>query len=244
MTLVSTLRRPFVGWSAPVLLAAAALLLAGCSSSAGMRGNACGRCSDGPGPCGVKAPPNDLPRDPNPKLKYCRVWVDDVYRDVPKLVPVCGCTKPVDTVVTETHFVTKATPGRCYDCTTPSCDCDETAVQVCPGGYRWQEIEGCWKYAYCPPKYKWCKKQVHEEGISYCMEEPTTYETVAVRDQKVVRDYQYTPPGYKTVWCKELYKPGHWEWVAHDDCGPSPSCDCCKPYVYRVGRDCACEKGK
>lgn len=117
MTLVPSLRR-----FAPALLAAAALLVGGCASGGGSRVRGVNACGTGTmtGPCSIKAPPTDLPQDPNPRLKYCRVWVPPVYRKVPKLVEVCGCTKPVDTEVTQTRFVTQATPGRCYGCTTPT----------------------------------------------------------------------------------------------------------------------------
>lgn len=238
------MRNPLMSRLVPAMLAVAAFVLSGCASGGGGRcgGNACGPCGQAEGPCGPKGPPLDLPQDPDPCVKYCKVWVEPVYRDVPKLVPVCGGTKNVLKDVTTTRFVTKATPGKCYGCTTPSCDCDETAVEVCPGGYRWQQQDGCWKYCYCPPKYKWCKKQIHEDGISFCMEEPTTYETVAVRNTERVCDTQYTPPTYKTVWCKELYKPGHWEWVKHQDCSPAPSCDCCKPHTYVLPGGCDCSK--
>lgn len=224
----------------------AVVSLAGCASSGGSsstRGGLGCACSAGEGPCGPAAPPLGLPDDPAPCLKYCRVWVPPVYRDVPKIESVCGTPRTTDKTVIETTFKTVKIPGARYGCTTPSCDCDEVAVEVCPGGWKWQQVDGCWRYCECPPKYKWCKKQVHEDGITYCADEPDQYKTVAVRREKRVCDTEYVPATTRTVWVKELYRPGHWEWVAKQDCcAKAPNCDCCRPYTYTISSDCSCSK--
>jgi hypothetical protein len=235
-------------------VALAVVTLAGCvSRGAGNSGSfncdyTCAGCSHHDCGCGPAAPPSDLPKDPNPCLKYCRVWVEPVYRDVPRLTCDCGHACKNERIVEETCFETVCVPGKRYGCTTPERDCDVTAVQVCPGGYRWREAEdGCWRYCECQPTYKWCKKQIHEDGIAYCMDEPPEYKTVAVKTERRVCDVDYTPSGYKTTWCKELYKPGHWEWVLKDDCSPPPCGPCCcEPYSYcldktvtRTGGGCA-----
>jgi hypothetical protein len=177
-------------------------------------------------------------------MKYCKVWVPPVYRKVPRLERVCGGPRRTEKTVIETCFVTECTKGQRYGCTTPSCDCDEVAVQVCPGGYRWQQADdGCWRYCACEPRYKWCKKQVHEDGITYCGEIPPEYHTVPVRTEKRVCDTVYEPSSWTTVWCDECYQPGHWEWVSKYDCSaPAPSCDCCAPRTYPISSHCSCAK--
>ena len=232
-----------------VLVALAVVSLAGCAGgTGGTRGStcdSCAPCSAGMGPCGPLGPPSDLPKDPFPCTKYCKVWVPPVYRKVPRLEQVCGGPRRTEKDVIETCFVTECVkPRQVYGCTTPSCDCDEVAVQVCPGGYRWQQApDGCWRYCSCEPKYKWCKKHVHEDGITYCGEIPPEYRTVAVRNQKRVCDTVYEPGTWKTVWCEECYKPGHWEWRAVEDCcAPAPNCDCCAPRTYPISSRCSCSK--
>jgi hypothetical protein len=241
--------RSFVRWVPVAVVALAVVLLGGCATSGGgcsnwTGGTSCDYTAPICGPschgCGPAAPPFDLPKDPAPCLKYCRVWVPPVYRDVPRLEPVCGGPRQVDKVVDEVCFKTVCTPGKRYGCVTPGRDCEAVAVQVCPGGYRWQQVEdGCWRYCECNPTYKWCKKQVHEDGIAYCANEPPTYETVAVRTERRICDTVYEPSTYRTVWCKELYQPGRWEWVLKNDCSPEPCGDCCcEPLTYDMGTTC------
>jgi hypothetical protein len=231
-----------------VLVLLAVVALAGCASGGSGGGMncdpSCPPCGLAVAGCGPEAPPLDLPSDPAPCLKYCRVWVPPVYRDVPRLTPVCGGPRQVEKHVTETCFKTVCKPGQKYGCTTPSCDCEEVAVQVCPGGYRWQQVEGgCWRYCETKPTFKWCKKQIHEDGIDYCVDEPPEYEVVAVKTERRICDTVYEPPTYKTTWCKELYTPGRWEWVLKNDCSPAPCGDsCCKPLTYSISKTCTCTR--
>lgn len=235
--------RVSLSWLPVAALALLVVALAGCASgghngptSCDVACASCGCSSHGCG-CGPAAPPSDLPKDPAPCMKYCKVWVPPVYRDVPRLTCQCGHACPVEKEVTETCFRTVCTPGKCYGCTTPDRDCEAVAVQVCPGGYRWQEVEGgCWRYCESKPSYKWCKKQVHEDGIEYCSNEPPQYHTEVVKTDKRVCDVTYEPSSYKTTWCKECYTPGHWEWVMKYDCDPCPPKEaCCEPYTYCLG---------
>jgi hypothetical protein len=236
--------RTFQRWMPVVAVVFAVVALAGCASGRSGCGSAtscdmaCAPCRGACGGCGPAAPPSDLPKDPALCMKYCRVWVPPVYRDVPRLTPVCGNPCRTEKLVTETCFRTVCTPGKCYGCTTPERDCEAVAVQVCPGGYRWQEVEGgCWRYCECKPSYKWCKKQVHEDGIDYCMNEPPEYRTEVVKTDRRVCDVVYEPPTYKTTWCKECYTPGHWEWRLEHACDPCPPKECCcEPYTYCIGQ--------
>src|SRR5687768_4862546 len=170
MQLESTVAGRSSRWLTAAALVAALLAGPGCASTSG---NACSGCPE-PEPCCPTFADTDLPPDPDPCLEYCKVWVPPVYREVPRLERVCGCVKRVERIVDRTEFCTVQTkPARAYGCVTPSCECDEVAVEVCPGGYRWKQLpNGCWRYCDYPPKYRWCKKQVREEGIEYCMCEP------------------------------------------------------------------------
>lgn len=222
----------------PALVAVVGLLAAGCASKP---------CSDGPcGPCNPNVlgsgAPRDLPADPDPCLKYCKVWVPPVYREVPKLVCKGGGMRSNTKTVMKTTFVTEEVPGECYPCKTPDCTCEKIAVEVCPGGYQWKQVDCCWKYVYCPPSYKWCEKCVQEDGVTYCNQAPTTYRTKAVTCPTTRCDSEYVPPTYETVWVKELYRPGHYEWVAKHDCSPPPSCDGCATRTFSLPGACSCTK--
>lgn len=220
----------------PALLLAVALTsLAGCSSNRSGRDCGCPAAACMPSGCG--ALPTDLPRDPDPCVKYCKVWVPPVYRDVPRLTSTPGCMVTTNKTIMETHFVERMTkPAQGYHVSMDPGSCEQTAVEVCAGGYAWQDVGcGCMKYCYTPPKYTWCTKRVKGERISYCNEEPAEYETVAYTCPKNVCGSAYVPPKYRTVWEKECYTPGHYEWVAKSDpcgtCAPAP----CNPKVYPVG---------
>jgi hypothetical protein len=114
---------------------------------------------------------------------------------------------------------------------TPGTSCEQAVVQTRPGGWRWREQEpGCWKYCYEPPCYTWCNKVVEEEGIAYCTESPPEYRTV-VRHEPVTRyRTEYEPGRYEIVYQKEVYRPGHWEWRATQECS---DCACPSPCPTR-----------
>lgn len=167
--------------------------------------------------------PTDLPRDPGQGLTYCRVWVPPVYRDVPTLETVPGH------MVTETHAAMKTTfferqvqPKGEYWLEKQPCDCDMTAVEVAPGGWKWAQVNGdCWQYCYTPPQYSWRAKQVKDERITYANEVPAQYETVARSCPTTVTQQKYVPGGYRVVWKRECYRPGQYVWQAREGgCAP------------------------
>lgn len=211
-----------------VVLGLALLVATGCTSSTRQYGEGCG-CPPCPvpcPPCGLR--PTDMPKDPDPCVKYCRVWVPPVYRNVPKLeIASPGYMQSVDRTVMQTHFVERQVkPARGYHVSAEPALCQQTGVEVTPGGWRWQDTGcGCWKYCYTPPAYNWCTKTVKEEGISYCNEEPAEYETVAYTCPKKTCVSRYVPQQYRTVWVRECVTPGHWQWVAKDD-----ACGTCFPH--------------
>lgn len=225
----------------PALVAALALtLLVGCAS--GPRHDPLCGCAPTCLPSNCGALPSDMPRDPDPCMKYCRVWVPPVYRDVPSLEMEPGCVETVQKDALKTCFVEReATPRACEHRTMQPDACQLTAVEVCPGGWKWQQVDGeccsndCWKYCYQPPTYKWCTKTVQDEKICYCTETPPEYETVAITCPTKICDVRYVPPEYKVVWRKECYRPGHYEWQqVPDDCGSCRKLPCDNPRTYPV----------
>jgi hypothetical protein len=188
-------------------------------------------CSSGSGGCG-RSLPLDLPADPDPCLKYCRVWVPPVYRDVPRLVQKCpGTVRKTDEVGYETRYrEVMVKPPREHGVCVDGKTCDSTIVQVSPGGWQWQGAGDCWKYCWVPPCYKRCEKVVQEDRICYCVDEPAEFKTVAETVPVGRCREEYVPAQYEVVWVKELYQPGHYEWVASmecdcDSCGPCPPPD-------------------
>lgn len=223
----------------PALLAVVALsVTAGCASG-NRRGDDCG-CAATCVPSGCGALPTDLPRDPDPCLKYCKKWVPPVYRQVPSLEMTPSCMQSVDRKIMKTCFVEREVkPRECKSLTKQLCSCEnpceQTAVEVCPGGWKWQDVGcDCWKYCYTPPTYKWCTKTVTEDKICYCAETPPEYETVAITCPTTTCDVKYIPPKYNVVWNRECYRPGHYIWVPENDacgsCQPEP----CNPRTYIV----------
>lgn len=184
--------------------------------------------------------PTDLPPNPDPTKKYCKVWVPPTYRKVPKLVQCDGGYTTQEEVVvnrTTAHevMVKPAEQRRNQTCGT---DCEDSLVQVKPGGYRWEHDGTCWQYKYRCPEYKWCKRKVQEEGIKYCYDIPAEYETVATTQQvKQMRDV-YVPAKFKTIWVDEVWEPGRWEWRAHDAPGCTPDRRQWGP-PQNMGRQCA-----
>jgi hypothetical protein len=168
--------------------------------------------------------PVDLPANPDPTKKYCKVWVPATYRKVPKLVQCApGCEKSVDVTVMETtarEVLVRPCSRKCA--TTCGTTCNEALVQVKPGGYRWEDCGGCWQYKYRPPQYKWCHKTVKEDGIGYCLETPAEYETVVeTRPVRKTRT-EYVPPKYRVAYVNEVFTPGHYEWRAEGECACTP----------------------
>jgi hypothetical protein len=226
--------RTLTRWLPLVTAVLALTVLVGCSS--GPRHDPLCGCAPTCVPSGCGGLPTDLPRDPDPCLKYCKVWVPPVYRDVPSLESTPGCVHTVQKDVTITCFEDREVrPRTCKSLTHQPCPCQQTAVEVCPGGYKWQEVGcDCWKYCYQAPTYKWCTKEVKEDKICYCAETPPEYETVVTRRPSKVCDVKYVPPKYEVVWKKECYRPGHYEWRPVPDacgtCQPVP----CEPRTYFV----------
>jgi hypothetical protein len=201
-------------------------------------------------PCGGIDP--QLPADPNPCTKYCKVWVPPVYRDVPKVVQTCGCTVvQVPEKVQRVRFEDVCVkPRTCKIGCMPGTKCEQQAVQVRPGGFRYvQDGPNCWKYCYVKPCYQWCNKVVYEDGIEYCAESAPEYKTVARTEEQTVYRNVYVAPETKVQWVKEVYQPGHWEWRATHDCcdcicdKPCPTIEClerkpCRPATPALGRGC------
>lgn len=186
--------------------------------------------------------PGDLPTDPDPCTKYCRVWVPPVYRDVPYVVEVCPArTVQVPEEGMETRYQEVCTkPRETYDVCTPDRRCDQVAVQTKPGGYVWKRdpCGDCWNYCYEPPTFQWCNKTVTEQGITYCTEIPPEY-SVEVTHEPVTRCRTvYVPAQYETRWEKELFTPGRWEWQPSKLCA---DCDCPAPGPEIPFRALPCE---
>jgi hypothetical protein len=199
-------------------------------------------CSTPGGCCDSTLPP-DLPADPEPCARYCRVWVPPVYRKVPKLCqvsPECYRCEP-ETVQRIRFREVCVKPCEQVACRTPDRRCEEAAVQVTPGGWRWKQDEcGCWKYCYEPPCYQWCNKVVTEEGIDYCVERPPEYRTEAWWEDETCTRMRRIPPRYKIVYEEECYRPGYWQWVVQDSC---TDCVCPAPCPTRPIRRQPCAPG-
>jgi hypothetical protein len=205
-------------------------------------------CASGPTPdslagpcCGLGAIPTDLPANPDPCQKYCRVWVPAEYRKVPKLVKCkASCTRTVEVPIKVMRaYEVQVKPRTGYCASTCGKDCEDTLVQVKPGGYRWEESEaGCWQYCYRKPAYKWCKKNVQEEKITYCVETPPEYETRVETTDAVRLRTEYVPPEYEIRYVRELYRPGHWEWRATPGCDAMPPDSRCWTPPQKMGRKC------
>jgi len=204
--------------SVGLVLVAALVVLVGCSSKRS--------------PYGILPP--DLPANPETCAKYCKVWVDPVYRDVPYVVQTsCACSKEVPETVMETRYREVCEPGRTYPVCTPDKRCDQAVVQVSPGGYKWKRDGQCWRYCYEEPCYQWCDKVVTEKGIEYCMEVPPEYHVEAYLEPVTRYRTVKTPAEYEIRYRKELYTPGHYEWQPSKEC---TNCDCpgpCPPVPQR-----------
>jgi hypothetical protein len=157
------------------------------------------------------------------------VWVPPVYRKVPRIVPECAGCVEVPEVVERVRFAEVCVkPTEVRRIKTPDTRCEVAAVQQTPGGWKWKRTEGdCWKYVYEPPCYAWCNKTVGEDGIEYCAETPAEWKTVAWTERSVCMRKEPTPTRYKTVWCDEVYEPGHYEWQASGICNGCVECNRC-----------------
>ena len=195
------------------LFGVALISLGGCSSVVG------GCCPDD-----IRSLPQDLPATPDPTKKYCKVWVPPVYRNVPRLVKAdCGCTTREEITVMEVSARDVCVkPAERRTGQTCGTDCDDSLVQIKTGGYRWEHDGTCWQYKYRCPQYKWCKKNVREDGIDYCYETPAEYKTIVESTPVERQRVKYTPPKYEMKYKKEIFRPGHWEWRAHaaSECTP------------------------
>ena len=195
------------------LVAVAAFVLAGCSATSNTG-------------AGLARALPDLPDNPDPSKRYCKVWVEPKTRMVPKLVKTCeGGTKTECITVMKTTAREVMVEGPIERPVDPCRQtCTDTLVQCKPGGYRWECDGECWQYRYRKPEYKWCSKTVEEKKINYCYTHPPKYETV-VETVPVKRNRQsYVPPKYEVQWVEEVYEPGRWEWRATESCGPGKDC--------------------
>lgn len=227
-----------------------ALLALLCVSVAGLAGCA----SRNAGIQDTMRAPSDLPTNPDPTKKYCKVWVPPVYRKVPKVVVAeAGYTTEEPILVNRTTaYEVETKPAELRRGQTCGTDCEDSLVMVKPGGYRWQHDGTCWQYKYQCPEYKWCAKKVQEDGIKYCYEIPAEYETVAKTEQVTKMQPRYVPAKYKTVWVEEVWKPGRWEWRSHAaaDCtpdsrrwqGPVNMGRKCAPPPAAPALDCGCAR--
>ncbi len=225
------------------LMATAAIALMGCASNTErVTGNAWGI-------------PKDLPDNPNPNKRYCKKYVEPTYRMVPKLckVDAGGMKSECITVMKTTAEEVCVQPSTTR--TVQGCDvrCEKTAVQVKPGGNRWEkDCNGCWQYVYRAPEYKWCDKTRQEEGIKFCYDTPAEYKTVVTSTPVQRTRKTYVPPKYEVKWVKEVYTPGHCEWVEGDGCGKTCDTRGAKNYTTKRVRsrncpapkalDCGCPK--
>jgi hypothetical protein len=176
--------------------------------------------------------PGDLPADPEPCASYCKVWVPPVTRQVPYLVQVHepGVECVPETVREMRYREVCVDPGGSEWKSTPDlARCEKAVVQTKPGGWLWRQDGDCWKWCYEPPCYTWCDKTVTEEGIAYCAERSPTYRVEATSVPVERMRTVYTPGQYEVRYRCEVYKPGHWEWQPHKDCGdceaPAPCPD-------------------
>lgn len=214
---------------APILIAGfGLLLLTGCSNLRTGSGSSVGTL------------PGDLPPNPDPCMSYCKEWVPPVMRKVPKLVKCRpGTVKETPYTVMETSYDDVLVSPRTCDCRTGcGTTCEEQLVEQKPGGYRWvQTAGGCWKYEYCAPKFKWCKRTIREEGVDYCVETPPEYKTVA-RSRAVQKTRrQYVPPQYEIRYVEQEYSPGHYRWVSSPSKGPA-SCGCRPSKTNKILESC------
>ena len=195
--------------------------LAGCSAAGTSVDTTMAGCGCDP------LPPADLPLNPDPCLKYCADVEPAIYRDVPRIVQTCGpTTREVTVVERETRYEeVMIKPETCKTCTLPGSTCDQSLVQVQPGGWKWENEGsrcgdgGCWQYKYNAPKYEWCNRTVKEEGIEYCTQQPAEYETRAYTVPVTRTRTEYVPAQYEIVWGKELYRPAQRVWRTTQDCG-------------------------
>jgi hypothetical protein len=221
------------------LLAAAAATATGCSS-------------------GGYAQPA-FPADPDPCAAYCLKWVPPVYRDVPRVVMTkAPCVTSHEVCTVETRARTVCRPGECKTITVPDV-CRETAIaQVKPARWEWRqvecedcygcEVECCWRRVRVPPEYAACPKCEVDEGFTYCVETPPTYDVVFDRVPCTQTRCEYVPAQYGIEYEKECWTPGHWVWEKRDCAGPEPECPkavCgpvppaptpCEPCAAPVGR--------
>jgi hypothetical protein len=200
---------------------------------AGLAGCATGR---GAGEC----LPTDLPDNPQPCTKYCRVWVPPTYRKVPRLCPECPETVEVPHVVDRVRFREVCVkPSEVKWCRTPDTRCEVAAVQTTTGGWKWKrDGQDCWKYVYEPPCYAWCTKNVGEESISYCTQTPAEYKTVAWTERQVFTRVEQGQPRYRVQWVDEVYEPGRYEWVASGICNGCVECNRCPCPPLPKGEPC------
>ncbi len=212
------------------LMTVAAIALTGCSST----------CDGGPcGPGVERALTADLPPNPAPGAKYCKVWVPPTYRKVPRLVQTRSggvACEDITVMRTTAEEVMVKPPVRR---TVTGCDtqCEKTLVMVKPGGYRWEKDgDCCWQRKYRAPEYKWCEKTRQEEGIQFCYEHPAEYKTVVTTKPVTRARRKYIPPTYKTEWVKEEFTPGRWEWRATKACNDLP--DRRELKTYELENDC------
>ena len=171
-------------WMILALLAVSVAVLGGCRQT--WTGSSC--CKSG-------VPPLDLPQNPDPCCKYCKVWVP----------PTCQkCSKK----------------RVCYG---GGVRCDESLVQTKPGGYRWETDGNCWHYCYRNPEYKWCNRVVQEDKIDYCYCPPPKWKTVVETVPVQVERSRYVPAQYEIQYCPQLWTPGHYEWrKCPDPCWCTP----------------------
>lgn len=217
-----------------VLAVAMVGLLAGCQTSK--------PCCDEVG----ALPPAGLPDSPSPCATYCKEWVPPVTRKVPELVkvrdgymketPYCVKTTSYDDVVIE--------PRQCA-CpkTTATRRCEESLVEVKPGGHRWvQNDDGCWKYQYCNPEYKWCTRTRVEEGVEYCVDKPPVYETVERVNHEMKMRREYVPAEYAIRYREQVYEPGRYRFRATQDCNNCVTGACNDRKSYRTVLTENCER--
>lgn len=172
--------------------------------------------------------PTDLPADPEPCTKYCKVWVPPVYRDVPVLqLEKHGCTTEVPETVMEVRCREVCDRPACeYSVRTPGKRCEQAVVQTRGGGYKWKRDGDCWRYCYEEPCFQWCNKVVTEEGIEYCMEVPAQYHVDVAMEPTTRYRTVRQPAEYGVRWVQEVYRPGYWEWQPTKEC---EYCDCSAP---------------
>jgi hypothetical protein len=185
----------------------------------------------GAGCAGYSNPP--FPVDPDPCATYCLKYVPPVYREVPRVTMTkAPCSRSYQVCTIQTKVRTVCKPGECKTVCVPD-ECRQTSiVQVEPAREEWRrvecedcygcEIDCCFRRVRVPPKYDVCPRCEVDEGFTYCVQAPPTYETVVESEPCTQTRCEYVPAEYGICYDKQCWTPGHWVWEKRDCAFPEP----------------------